>query len=337
MNNEIAAPIVEQLNRIMKGLLGCSVEFQRRDQLSRTLWDLSEVDIAERTGATLPSYLVGNQRGLYGFPVLTTGKLGGMLVVADWDRTAFATEIHKLFHLGELFTLIMERALNGQQHTDLLKQLESRVRLTDTSSNVVFLSKPRRVSDDAERVELPVAPEAPLPNQPLLIHLQNYTKIEKIAFDLHTLSGRWAFLNASDLPANTFESKEELATLGSVTIFIRDLTSLSMVQQKALLEYLMLPASMETPHFIAMVHEMPNGLIDKGLLMRDLVEKFAFTQIAWAANESSDVINATLQQILERTQIVVANPETAFEHIVSADNLIPFHPNYFETDAPTLH
>jgi hypothetical protein len=320
-----------QLNRIFKGLLGYNLEFQTKAEIDRSLWLMNEASDSPYWTSKIP--------GLFGFPILIDGHLTGLISIRNLGGTNSPDSI-KLIQLSELFVLILSRSLQDQERKDVLQGIEARLQLIENkNSNIIFMSKARETAQAPAQIfttVLPIASKEPteLPKlqQPLLVQLQNQERAEKIAIDLHNLTSCWAFLSIDDLPFDIFKSKEELQSLGSVTIFIRDLAKLSATKQAELNACLEGGITKETPHFIAMVSEPPHSLVASGTLSEALLAKFAFTQIQWNANETKEVIKATLKQIIDRTQLseVEISPSTTAK-------FLPFHPKFFESDNPTLH
>jgi hypothetical protein len=79
-----------------------------------------------------------------------------------------------------------------------------------------------------------------------LIHLHGKNDFlnKRVAYQIHELSNRWAFLPLQDLEVRTVA---DLVNLGAVTLFVDTVEMLSQTKQKLILDYLASPRSSEEP------------------------------------------------------------------------------------------
>jgi hypothetical protein len=168
--------------------------------------------------------------------------------------------------------------------------------------------------------------DSPVITTPLLLETNSSFPLSRVAIEVHHISKRWAFLSADDLPADIFNSKEELAKLGGLTLFIRDLAALTTSQQTKLAEYLACEPSEDTPHVIAGVNENVVELENSGRLVVGLAKMFAISNIQETTKTtdqiSKELIDATLQHIVARTR----------ETHAYGEHFIPFNMQYFSSD-----
>lgn len=72
-----------------------------------------------------------------------------------------------------------------------------------------------------------------------------------MALEIHSRSGRLAFLPATDLSPSAFESAETFKNLGPLTIFVQEVSKLTFEQQNALVAYYALARDKDCPQIIA--------------------------------------------------------------------------------------
>jgi predicted Rossmann fold nucleotide-binding protein DprA/Smf involved in DNA uptake len=161
--------------------------------------------------------------------------------------------------------------------------------------------------------------------------------VNRVAIEIHELSGRWAFVSVEDLPADVFANRESIEKLGGLTLFIRDIASLSTNQQLKLAEYLARAASDDTPHVIAASSLSVDDLIHQGRILPYLSRLFTVSTLNTTSNKSAaqitkELVEASLQQLVEN-----ARSATVSEHQVG-ENFIPFNAQYFNPDdQSTVH
>jgi hypothetical protein len=139
------------------------------------------------------------------------------------------------------------------------------------------------------------------------------------------------------LPAEIFNSRESLEELGGLTLFIRDVATLTTNQQLKLAEYLGRAASDETPHIIAGATESVEDLLHNGRILPYLSRLFTVSTLNTSSNKTAaqittELVEASLQQIVSNTRT-----ETVESHQVG-ENFIPFNAQYFNPDdQSTVH
>ncbi len=110
-----------------------------------------------------------------------------------------------------------------------------------------------------------------------LIHLhgKNEFFIKRVAYQIHEMSHRWAFLPLNDL--NEIKTIDDLLNLGAVTLFVDNIEKLDKEKQELILKYLESPRSSSEPLFIT---ASPLPLLDlKAIenLSPALLEEITFT------------------------------------------------------------
>lgn len=329
--------LIRQLDRIFNGLIGCRIEFRFRDELTTEEWDLSEIETSIKEAISLPSYILSKRDRAFGFPVAIYGRLAGLVVATEWTD---ATSI-KAFELGELLTLVFSNSLEQSDRLQLLSRMHSQLELLETPKNVISIHRQeinQRNDLYTKALTLLQTTEEPrkVMHRPLLIQVISGGTVDRVAFDIHSLTGRWAFLRSSDISEESFSDLQKLRELGAATVFINDLSKMSLESQEQLaqvLSGLVNSPSEDAPHVMASVSRDPQELLNSGLMSRNLFNQFMMSQIHWGKGETLETINETLEQILERCEVEIA---VAGEELPTA-KFIPINPKYWDGDEPTIH
>lgn len=322
--------IVAKLNRILDGLMGCSLEFQPASDLSLDNWNESELlPFLENSRSEALQYIESVNGSQVAFPVNLQGRFAGLAVVNGWKDS----KPRELLLLAELMTMMIEYSLSKEDRNERLRLIEERIQLMDESSNVIPLrpSQFSRVLQLTEPEIRPIRSKSPLTSMPLLIETKPGFPLHRIALEVHNQSGRWAFVSAEDLPPDIFDSRKNLEQLGSVTLFIRDLSILTTNQQLKLAEYLAIKPSADMPHVIAGVNSPIQELENKRAVLQALLGLFCKSTLQWTEKSTeeitSDLVNASLRHILEQTR----------ESHQVGSHIVPFHIQYFDPDHSTVH
>jgi hypothetical protein len=326
--------LMGKLNRLFDNILGCSVEFFPAENFNEMLgadsWNADDIATLRGPVAGLPKYIESDESNAFGFPVNIQGKFAGLAVVRGFQNAKHS----RLMLLAELMTMMLESGFRSEDRKDRLRMIEERIALLDENSNVIPL-RPARYGRVMEVNEMQVEAEAvktPVTTTPLLLESSASFPLQRIAIEIHQMSDRWAMVGANDLPAEVFASRESLKELGNVTIFIRDLTTLTINQQLKLAEYLGSQPGLDMPHVIAGINTNALELEAAGLLLPHLTRAFTSVKLQWtdkpAEQITRDLINATIQHIMSS-----AKQNT---HAVG-DHFIPFHIQYFQNDENHAH
>ncbi len=329
--------LIRQLDRIFNGLIGCRLEFRFRDELKAEEWDLSEIETAIKETISLPSYIISKKDRSFGFPIAIYGRLAGLVVASEWtDVTSI-----KAFELAELLTLVFSNSLEQSDRLQLLSRMHSQLELLETPKNVISINRQEQTQKQdlyMQALTLLQTPEEQrkVMHRPLLIQVVSGGTVDRVAFDIHSLTGRWAFLRSSDISADSFTDLQKLRELGAATVFINDLSKLDLAAQEKLadvLSGLIASPSEDAPHVMASISVDPQELLKDGKMSEKLFNQFLTSQIHWGKGESLDTINETLEQILLRCELVV---NTQPESLPTA-KFIPFNSKYLDSDKPTIH
>ncbi len=330
--------VSKRLSRIFESILGCSIELQMMDQIIAQEWNASDLIDLRANPSLSPKYIQNTEKTVFAFPIRQQNELLGLALVIGFKDAS----PQRLMMLAELMMMVLDYTVRQGNRGERLKMIEERMALLDANSNVIPLRPARfgRVIDmtDVISTEAPSSDNlvSPLITNPLLLISVPGFPVNRIAVEIHGLSKRWAMVGSEDLPAEIFNSREAIEQLGGLTLFIRDISTLTTNQQVVLGEFLGRAASEDTPHVIAGATESVEDLILNGRLVPHLSRLFTVSTLQSSGKTASEItkelVNASLQQIFEQTRLVAVE-----EHQVG-ENFIPFHAQYFNPDdVSTVH
>lgn len=328
--------ITKRLNRIFENVLGCKLEYVSTEDLSLVDWDFKDLTEMKGEASIAPKYIACKSTDSFGFPVRRENELMGLAVVHGFKDA----RPQRLLLLAELMMMVLDYGVRAGDRTEKLRIIEERMAEFVDSSNVIPL-RPSRFEHVLQVTETEIEPadplSSPLLDSPLLLVSEGQFPVNRIAVEIHEMSGRWAFVSAEDLPADVFNSRESIEQLGGLTLFIRDIGSLTTNQQLKLAEYLGRAASEETPHVIAGSSMSVDDLIHQNRILPHLSRLFTVSTLNTTSNKSAgqitkELIEASLQQLVSKTR-----SEVAESHQIG-DHFIPFNSQYFNPDdTSTLH
>jgi hypothetical protein len=320
-----------KLNRILDGLMGVKLglQFQSIDELSIDQWKSGDLKILKEKSELAPQYILDGTGTTLGFPVNLQGNFAGLAVVNNWD----GARPRQLMLLAELVTSLLERGLSESDRREKLRTLEERMLLeTNKPKNVIAL-RPARFGKVLELTEPDLLSEplkpSPLTSRPLLIETKADFPLHRIAVEIHQMSERWALVNLSDLPADILDSREGLQELGAVSLFIKNLESLSIEQQIKLAEYLATKPGTDMPHIIAGITELEEGVESK--ILPHLLDQFCHSQLNFTDRSPEEITRTFIAASLELML------ETSRENLKAGQFYMPFHIRHLDPNHPTMH
>lgn len=316
--------VIERINKILGGLAACKLEFQTRDVLNSKDWDDADLRLllSSKDLSHMPKYITAKSTMTFGFPIRVNGILVGIASLNDWP-TAMPQE---LIALAELLAVVIEERLALSMRSQTLKSLEDRLRIQEKPGNVTPLRITRleQVRRSIAEIEKEKIESDAGETGPLLLEGEDETTTARLAFELHERSGRWAFLSLEDLATDILETRDNLKSLGGITLFIRDLAALTTKQQIRLAEYLAIQPSKEMPQVIASVRRFE----DFGRVMPHLLAYFSRAPEMPTSSSISDKAD----EISVTAIGPVNNPANA-----NRGRLIPFSRHLLDPDPKTLH
>jgi hypothetical protein len=174
--------------------------------------------------------------------------------------------------LRELLLSLLEPTQKLQAHRDSLERLEEKYLLAlkedERDQNVV----------NFRRVEIPET--VPKPQRrwrlksPCLIEAATYGELFRMAFELHLRSARSIFLSWHDIDPGSRQKPEVILELVSCTIFIPDITRVSIFEQQSLLNVLRTKAE-EKPMLMAGTHAPFSDLQTLAMLDKEFLSEIS--------------------------------------------------------------
>jgi hypothetical protein len=258
-----------------------------------------------------------------GFAVHNEGAFAGLAVVSGINGTV-NVESERLIDLAGFAVAMLEEQVSGdkKQKPAILQRAEENLILQDNKKNVVPL-RPARLMDDPWTV-LPT-PKATVVST--LVIAKPGFPFQRLGIDVHVRSGRVAFLPIKDLPAESLSSVISIRELGSITIFVEEISNLSVEQQAQLAEFLRLQPDEDQPVVLACTTSTLEDLLIDGKLDKNLAQQLMQVRIPWNPQDTDAVtVKKAVRIVIDGADSVA--PETRY---------VPFHAKFLDEDQPTFH
>jgi len=318
--------LLGRLNIVFKGFTGCRIDYVPAAKLNFQDWPLLDLEGVQIAPQDRAAYIKSVNGDRLGFVVLNEGVFSGLIVVSNWQ----ASDARRLFDLADLATSMIERQISGRAdelitQVDGLKKAEENLTLQRGFGNVIPLSRAKQPLIDESWSADTAASE--LVVSPLLLQVHAGFPIHRLALELHERSQRFAFLALNQMPKHELETSAQFAALGPVTLYIEDLSMLSLERQRELAKLLSVSQGDETPLVISAISNDKDLLIETGLLDQELAGLLVHTRLPWNPQDSdASTVRRSVRLIIEGEGAVPAT--TRF---------VPFHQSYHNDDNPTMH
>ncbi len=312
--------LLSRLNQIFSGLVGSRLAFVPLAQLDVEAWGADELAAIAGNAAGAPPYVKDQGGRSIGFPVRDAQNgLAGLAIVSEW-RPA---DSRRVFDLADLAATLIARRLTDQgERVEILRRTEEHCELQLKPRNVIPM---RRRPSEADHLQ-PIQPPPVINATSLLIQVKEGFPARRFASEIHSRSGRWAFLTSDDMPDDAFESRETLKQLGGITLFIENLAELPLERQARLAEYLRAVPTDETPLILAAIKEDPDLLVGRGSLDPGLRAALAYARMPWNPQDGDAATIRKSMHLLVDGRAPEA--ETRF---------VPFHRDFLDDESPTMH
>lgn len=239
------APIMNRLLSLIQARYHCEFRYQ---SFPGEMADGSETKViysllTNNSSVTLDGSLL--------LPVRLHGQLWGFARFSSAEHLS-AQQIHEI---EDLIDLLLNSALMTAATLEDLDRLENEIQLAEIPDNVIRLSSFRRP---------PVAPsprlldyeELTAPTRrgfsiPCLIEARTFSDAQKMAVEIHQLSGRQIFVQWSDLSDEAKRNTHFLEEITDATILIPDIASVSQEERINLIDWLSGPRTKDCPQVIA--------------------------------------------------------------------------------------
>jgi hypothetical protein len=244
--NQSVEKTVSRLSGVVEKQFGCSLAYETIESIQHD-YDVLDTALFSDMRKGLP---VSAGDWMF-FPVFVAGDLAGAA------RIPSSRDINPraLRYLHSIIRMVLESRLSNSEYIDLLQELEENLRHQQATNDMSASAARNNVFQLRDYQEnpfpLPTPSKTGLLNFSVLIESRSPDDIFKMAFEIHSRSGRFAFLPLSDLSPTALETPEAFAALGPLTVFVADVTTLTFDQQRALARYFKSKRDKESPQIIA--------------------------------------------------------------------------------------
>lgn len=249
--------VVARLAKLVQSKFGCDLKYIAFETSK------AHAQIKDKLLREAPAKVEGS----WLFPVFRGYQMIGCAEVVGFDKS---TSVQKE-QLTDLVELYLETTLALADKVDTLTQVEAQIARSVEDyggcNNVIPLRRPvePQILKVKTRSRLGFA-------LPCLIEAQTHLDIKAMAMELHELSGRYAFLYMDDV---AWRFSEDLKDLGPITLFISDVSALSLDMQQKILKYLSSTPSVDEPQIIAGTLKPYADLRGEALVITDLLHRLS--------------------------------------------------------------
>lgn len=178
--------------------------------------------------------------------VTNQGKLSGACRVR-LERPLSHSEITQLH---TTLQMTMGSVLASQQRLETIETLEKQ--LDKISSTDLAETYFQNWPTESLPITIPVQSDSPEWNLPCLVLSSSADMARRVAFEIHNLSDRFAFISIHDIDLSSLENPKNIFELGRISLLIPEVTELNPTDQAGLLEYLASMPGREGPTILAM-------------------------------------------------------------------------------------
>ncbi|MCM2280241.1 MAG: hypothetical protein NDI61_00185 [Bdellovibrionaceae bacterium] len=313
--------LLVRLNQIFSSLVGSRLTYVPLAQIDVETWGADELAAIAGRASGAPPYLTDQQGRSIGFPVRDPqNALAGLAIVSEW-RLA---DSRRVFDLADFAAALIERRLSGtNDQGEVLRRTEEHLQMQTMPKNVIPLRR-NRLPQSEHLWPVPPPPKINAPS--LMIQVKPGFPVQQFASEVHSRTERWAFVAWTDLPHDSLDSRETWKQLGAITLFIEDLTQLSLERQAQLAAFVRSLPSEETPLILAAIHEDPDVLEERGDLDAGLRAALTYARMPWNPQDNDSLtIRKSMRLLIDGR---APEQETRF---------VPFHKSLIDDDQPTMH
>ena len=265
----IFQPTLNRLSSLVFRQYGCDFDYQSITELTRDNLTILRQRLRSGLPVTAGDWVF--------FPVFVGDDLAGAARISSRENM---TE-EDINYLHQVIRMVLENSLNNIERLDILSQYEDHIATANErenqteDTNLVYLSNYQKNN-------------FPLPNNvgkeslafPFMIECKNEEDLYKMALEVHSQSRRFAFLNIEDLSSEAFKNVETLRKLGPITVFVSDLTQLTLEQQNCIVDHYTHMTDLDVPHFVCGTQMPLAQLISEHKVLPGLVKVLAVGHLA---------------------------------------------------------
>ncbi len=255
-NTQSVEKTVARLSGVVEKQFGCKLDYEPIDAITHDHGSSSETfytDLRKGEPVSAGDWVF--------FPVFVSGDLAGAARIPNRDEITHRT----LSYLHSVIRMVIESRLTNSDHVELLQELEQNLREQTENKGAAAgiqsaVSAPTPIRpDNVVRFRDYQDNPFPLPKRPttrplnfsFLIESRSSEDIFKMALEIHSRSGRFAFLPFRDLSPAALDSADSFKSLGPLTVFVADITTLTFDQQRALVTFYTSARDKDGPQIVA--------------------------------------------------------------------------------------
>jgi hypothetical protein len=180
--------------------------------------------------------------------------------IQESDRQAI-THLVRMILEPEFYSWYLDQMTHNSLHSHSLID-------TNIDTNIVSLHLPLELGADLPDETL-FNEDADGGTHVLFLEAASPAQIQKIAVDIHEVSERWAYLRFQDIKDQIL-SVQNLAELGSLTLFVDDILNIGDFHREILVSYLQHPHSVQEPLILIGSSTSLRDLLSHDMLHPDL-------------------------------------------------------------------
>ncbi len=243
MNSENSfSPTLERLTRLITRKYNCGFKYQSLTELSQDNFPSLKHSLSGGEPVTAGDWVF--------FPVFAGNTLAGAGCISNRD-TLTNSDIR---YLNQIIKLVLEASLSRTDRLETLAGAENHIE-AHADNKIIPLRSFRK-----NLFPLPENDVSSAFNFPFLIESKSSDDIYMMAIEIHSRTNRYAMIPFEDLSPSVFEHPDGLKSLGHISIFVKDVSALTIEQQEQIVRYYHSPRDKECPQFIAGTR-LPIGIL----------------------------------------------------------------------------
>lgn len=188
--------------------------------------------------------------------------------------TAVIKEASSLSQSDQMAVAYMVRmVLEPEFYNWYLAQAANNSQNIEQEENVVSIFTPHDLTDYLEPMEKDedILEESLEPETVICLEAKNPNLIPRLAFEIHEVSQRWAFLKYTDIQEQV-RTVQDLISLGSLTLLVEDILTLNPEHQQIIEQFLENKEKSEKPLIVIGTSSHIESLEDQGMISGSFAE-----------------------------------------------------------------
>lgn len=186
--------------------------------------------------------------------------------------TAVIKEASSLSQADQLALAYMVRmVLEPEFYNWYLTQTANNSQNSEQQDNVVSIFTPHDLTEYLDEKNEEIEEESFEPETVICLEAKNPHLIPRLAYEIHEVSQRWAFLKYSDIQEQV-RNVQDLISLGSLTLMVEDVLTLSPEHQQIIEQFLKNSEKTEKPLLVIGTSSHIESLEDQGMIAGSFAE-----------------------------------------------------------------